>query len=173
MTECDMILAIFLDFWKPLKKYLKCNLQNIFCISDERARNARKCKFEQKSAFLTYIDKIEHPVDFLGFFMKRWSWKPNFILFCKFIWCKKKFQPFFDIFGTQNLKVYISFCVHEGLLRKWNANFSIFGPKNAEKRRDDFRPFLSQKGNRTIADLRHGEKYIISPSTLIIALIKG
>ena len=29
------------------------------------------------------------------------------------------------------------------------------------------------KGNRTIADLRYGEKDIISPSTLIFAPIKG
>ena len=45
VTECDMILEIFLSSWKGLKKSLKFNLQNMFCISDKRARKARKCKF--------------------------------------------------------------------------------------------------------------------------------
>ena len=34
-------------------------------------------------------------------------------------------------------------------------------------------PLLEIKGNRTIADLRYGEKDIMSPSTLIFALIKS
>ena len=39
-----MILAVFLNFGKPKKKYLKCNLQSMFCILEECARMARKCK---------------------------------------------------------------------------------------------------------------------------------
>ena len=45
VTKCDMIHAIYLNFWKGPKKSLKCNLQNIFSISDKRARTARKRKF--------------------------------------------------------------------------------------------------------------------------------
>ena len=60
----------FQYFWiskNVYKKRLKCNLLNVFCILDERARNARKCEF------------------FLGFLMKSWSWKPNFIVVYKFM----------------------------------------------------------------------------------------
>ena len=42
---CDMMHAIFLDFQKGLKKSLKCNLQNMLSISDERARKAKSVYF--------------------------------------------------------------------------------------------------------------------------------
>ena len=46
-------------------------------------------------------------------------------------------------------------------------------PKHSYKKLQCPSPFLNKKGNRTTADLRYGEKDIISPSTLIFAPIKG
>ena len=44
VTECDMILTIFLNFWKRLSKTFKMQpSKHVFFISDERARKARKC----------------------------------------------------------------------------------------------------------------------------------
>ena len=43
---CDRMQHYFCNipgFLKTSKKLLKCNLQNMFCVSDERARKARKC----------------------------------------------------------------------------------------------------------------------------------
>ena len=59
---------------------------------------------------------------------------------CTLLSVFEKFHPFFSIFVTQNRKVSIPFCVHEGLkIIKWNAFFPILpqnpkpqNPKTAE-----------------------------------------
>ena len=76
--------------------------------------------------------------------MKSLSWKPNFVAVHEFIYrCKKYFQPFFSIFLTQNKEVSISFCVYEGLKKKINANFSIWGSTNAKTAKIVFYTYIN------------------------------
>ena len=72
----------FQYFWiseNVYKNRLKCNLPNIFCISDEMLENVNYSVFD-----LHRLNRTPCKF-FLGFFMKCWFWKLNFIVVHKFI----------------------------------------------------------------------------------------
>ena len=79
---CDRMWHNPSNIFGFLKKRSKCNLPNMFCISDEHARKARKMLILAKIGVFDLNRLNRTPCKF---FMKSCSWKPNFIVVHKFI----------------------------------------------------------------------------------------